>query len=164
MTRSSTAASDRARCAASPCRAHRQGVAAQIPHRWRAYPATHAVACALQGRTPRRLSRCAYSSPCTCPYSRSRQSKILTTYLVSKIHFIDYICLAGIKTEIFYLWRPYLRDPFDDHVLELAINSNAAKIITFNKKDFLEAEKLGITIQTPKEFLEEIEEAAKWQH
>ncbi len=30
-------------------------------------------------------------------------------------------------------------------------------IVTFNKKDFLEAESLGLKIQTPKEFLEEME-------
>lgn len=71
--------------------------------------------------------------------------------------FIDYICAVGVKTKIFYLWRPYLKDPFDDHVLELAINAGAESIVTFNKKDFLEAETLGIRIQTPKEFLEEME-------
>ena len=71
--------------------------------------------------------------------------------------FIDYICNVGIKTKIFYLWRPYLRDPFDDHVLELAINAGAKTIITFNKKDFREAETLGIEILTPKEFLQEME-------
>ena len=72
--------------------------------------------------------------------------------------FIDYICAVGIKTKIFYLWRPYLKDPFDDHVLEVAINSNADSIVTFNKKDFLEAQTLGMKILTPKEFLEEIQE------
>ena len=71
--------------------------------------------------------------------------------------FIDYICTVGIKSRIFYLWRPFLRDPFDDHVLELAINAGAETIVTFNKKDFREAETLGIKILTPKEFLEEIE-------
>jgi len=30
--------------------------------------------------------------------------------------FIDYICSIGNQTEIFYLWRPILKDPFDDHV------------------------------------------------
>lgn len=44
--------------------------------------------------------------------------------------FIDYICSVGIRTKIFYLWRPYLRDPVDDHVLELAINAG----INFNIK------------------------------
>lgn len=71
--------------------------------------------------------------------------------------FLNYLCKAGIKTKIFYLWRPYLKDPFDDHVLELAINAGAETIVTFNKKDFLEAESLGIKILTPKEFLEEME-------
>ena len=71
--------------------------------------------------------------------------------------YIDYICSVGIKTKIFYFWRPYLQDPFDDHVLELAINAGAETIITFNKKDFLKAESLGMKIQTPKEFLEEME-------
>ena len=71
--------------------------------------------------------------------------------------FIDYLCAVGIKTKIFYLWRPYLKDQFDDHVLELAISAGAGIIITFNKKDFLEAERLGIKLQTPKEFLEEME-------
>ena len=73
-------------------------------------------------------------------------------------NFIDYLCAVGIKTKIFYLWRPYLKDPFDDHVLEVAINSNAEVIVTFNKKDFLEAENLGMKILTPKEFLEELTE------
>ena len=73
-------------------------------------------------------------------------------------NFIDYLCKIGIKTKLFYLWRPYLKDPFDDHVLEVAIQSNAKIIVTFNKKDFLETENLGIKILTPKEFLEELKE------
>ena len=50
-----------------------------------------------------------------------------------------------------------MRDPFDDHVLELAINAGAETIVIINKKDFLKAESLGIRIKTPKEFLEEME-------
>ena len=73
-------------------------------------------------------------------------------------NFIDYICNVGVKTKIFYLWRPFLKDPFDDHVLEVAIQSNSWAIITFNKKDFQEAEYLGIKILTPKEFLEYMKE------
>ncbi len=75
--------------------------------------------------------------------------------------FLDYICSVGNKTRIFFLWRPFLRDPFDDHVLELAINSNAKTIITFNKKDFIQAESLGISILTPKEYLIHLEETVK---
>ncbi len=71
--------------------------------------------------------------------------------------FIDYLCTAGIKTRIFYLWRPYLKDQFDDHVLELAISAGAERVITYNKKGFRRAEGLGIRIQTPREFLAEME-------
>jgi putative PIN family toxin of toxin-antitoxin system len=72
--------------------------------------------------------------------------------------FINYLCAVGIKTKIFYLWRPFLKDPFDDHILEVTIQSNAKTIVTFNKKDFREAENLGLKILTPKEFLNEIAE------
>ena len=72
--------------------------------------------------------------------------------------FIDYLCAVGSKTKIFYLWRPYLKDPFDDHILEVTIHSNAQTIVTFNEKDFHEAQNLGIKIFTPKEFLEEFKE------
>lgn len=72
--------------------------------------------------------------------------------------FINYLCKIGIKTKLFYLWRPYLKDPFDDHVLEVAIQSNARTIVTYNKKDFKEAENLGLKILTPKEFLETLQE------
>ena len=72
--------------------------------------------------------------------------------------FIDYLCKVGIKTKLFYLWRPYLKDPFDDHVLEVTIQSNANIIVTYNKKDFREAEDLGIKILSPKEFLEILQE------
>ena len=71
--------------------------------------------------------------------------------------FIDYLCAVGIKTKIFYLWRPYLKDQFDDHVLELAISAGAERVVTYNRRDFLRAEDLGIKIQTPKEFLAEME-------
>ena len=71
--------------------------------------------------------------------------------------FLDYICKVGEKCEIFYLWRPFLKDPKDDFVLELAFNSESDYIITFNKKDFRGIEKLGIEALTPREFLDLIE-------
>ena len=66
---------------------------------------------------------------------------------------INYICLVGIETEIFYLWRPFLTDPKDDFVLELAFNSDADFIITYNKKDFKRVDQLGMKVLFPQEFL-----------
>ena len=72
--------------------------------------------------------------------------------------FIDYICKIAKKTPIFYLWRPFLKDPFDDHLLELAIASQRSYIITFNKKDFKNADKYGIEVITPGELFDILEE------
>ncbi len=66
--------------------------------------------------------------------------------------FIDYICQIGKKTHIHYLWRPQLKDPCDDHILELALASHSKYIVTFNKKDFRDLDQFGIKVVTPKEF------------
>lgn len=65
---------------------------------------------------------------------------------------LDYICYAGDKRTIYYLWRPYLSDPKDDMILELAVESESDIIITFNKVDFKGVDKFGIKLLTPKEF------------
>src|SRR3982750_2668621 len=57
---------------------------------------------------------------------------------------LDFLCAKANLCEIFYLWRPALRDPKDDFVLELAVESNCNFIITFNVKDFAGIEQFGI--------------------
>ena len=71
---------------------------------------------------------------------------------------LDFLCQNANLCEIFYLWRPTLRDPKDDFVLELAVESNCDYIVTFNTKDFAGAEKFGIKAIRPKEFLQIIGE------
>lgn len=69
---------------------------------------------------------------------------------------IDYICRVSRRTEVFYTWRPQLRDPDDEMVLELAIGSRADWIVTFNKRDFAGTERFGIGLLTPVELLQKI--------
>ncbi|NLV44151.1 MAG: putative toxin-antitoxin system toxin component, PIN family [Candidatus Hydrogenedentes bacterium] len=69
---------------------------------------------------------------------------------------IDYLCAQAKLTEIYYLWRPLLKDPKDDMVLEVAVASGCNHIVTFNTKDFIGAESFGIKIVTPQLFLAEI--------
>lgn len=66
---------------------------------------------------------------------------------------LDMICLLSNRCKIFYLWRPFLKDPKDDMVLELAIESQSDYIITYNKKEFKGSERFGIQTLTPKELL-----------
>lgn len=67
---------------------------------------------------------------------------------------IDYICLIGHQRTIYYLWRPFLPDPKDDMVLELAVAAECESIVTFNLKDFRGIEKFSIKAVPPKEFLQ----------
>jgi putative PIN family toxin of toxin-antitoxin system len=67
--------------------------------------------------------------------------------------FLDYLCSISEHSLIYYLWRPVLKDPYDDHILELAFASNSKYIITYNVSDFIEAEKFGIFPITPDKFL-----------
>lgn len=67
--------------------------------------------------------------------------------------FLDYLCAAGNERLIYFRWRPGLPDPDDDLVLELAVACGAAHIITHNRRDFTEAERLGVVPLSSAEFL-----------
>lgn len=71
---------------------------------------------------------------------------------------IDYLCSVANLHKIFFLWRPFLKDPKDDLVLELAVEAECEAIITFNARDFIGAEQFGIGVLAPREFLREIKE------
>jgi len=66
---------------------------------------------------------------------------------------LDYICKQSLQSPIYYLWRPILKDPEDDMVLEIAVASSADAIVTYNVKDFLPAKGFGIALASPKEIL-----------
>lgn len=70
--------------------------------------------------------------------------------------FIDFFCQIGEQQDIFFLWRPFLPDPSDDLVLEVAVAGGCDAIITVNKRHFKNVEKFGLRIIDPKEFLMEI--------
>jgi putative PIN family toxin of toxin-antitoxin system len=50
--------------------------------------------------------------------------------------FIDAVIAMTEPVESHFLWRPQLRDPADELVLEAAVNGRAAAIVTFNELDF----------------------------
>jgi predicted nucleic acid-binding protein len=71
---------------------------------------------------------------------------------------IDSLCRLSRHHDIHFLWRPYLRDPKDELVLEIAVASQSKYIITYNARDFDNVAEFGIKVMTPKEFLQEIGE------
>jgi len=71
---------------------------------------------------------------------------------------LDYLCLIGEAVKPPYLWRPMAKDPKDEMLVELAVAGDCDRIITFNKRDLADVLGLGIKLQTPGEFLQEMED------
>lgn len=73
-------------------------------------------------------------------------------------NFVDYLCGIFEWQDIYFLWRPFLPDAFDDHILEVAVASGADAIITYNRRDFSGIERFGLKLLDPKDLLTEIGE------
>ncbi len=69
---------------------------------------------------------------------------------------LDNLCRLSNHHKIYFLWRPYLTHPKDDHILELAVASGIKTIVTHNIKDFKRIKKFGVRAITPKVLLEEL--------
>lgn len=82
-----------------------------------------------------------------------RQARELGLTFADVDDVIDYLCAVAQHRSIFYLWRPFLSDPQDDLVLELAVEAEADFILTHNLRDFRGSERFGITPIAPDDFL-----------
>jgi putative PIN family toxin of toxin-antitoxin system len=71
---------------------------------------------------------------------------------------LDYVCAVADRREIFFLWRPFLKDPGDDLVLEVGVAGECDAIVTFNERDFKGAEDFGLQVVRPAKFLQMIGE------
>ena len=69
---------------------------------------------------------------------------------------LDYFCLKSEHQKIYFLWRPRLPDPNDDHLLELAVASETNLIVTYNERHFKGIASFGVRSITPKELMENI--------
>lgn len=67
--------------------------------------------------------------------------------------------LAGIIEPVttHYQWRPQLRDPADEMVLEAAANAQAQAIVTYNLRDFGPAKLFGIALLTPEQTIRQFQ-------
>jgi len=62
---------------------------------------------------------------------------------------VDGLCLLASHQQVFFAWRPFLADPDDDLVLELAVAASAPFVITHNLTDFRGSDSLGVQAITP---------------
>ena len=72
--------------------------------------------------------------------------------------FLDAVLAMTEPVESHFMWRPQLRDPADELVLEAAVNGQAGTIVTFNRRDFGDVPAtFGIEVLSPAQMLRRIE-------
>jgi len=71
---------------------------------------------------------------------------------------LDAVAAVATPVRLAFTWRPTLRDPDDDMVLETAVNGHANAIVTFNRRDFWpRIEEFGVAVWSPGEALKRLE-------
>lgn len=79
--------------------------------------------------------------------TRWQQTKPILRRMLTYIQFVP----------IYYSWRPLSPDPGDEHVIDCALNANAA-VITANLGDFRKAQaEVGLSVLSPVEFINLLE-------
>jgi predicted nucleic acid-binding protein len=70
--------------------------------------------------------------------------------------FLRFLAGNAWLQDIFFLWRPFLADPSDDMILELAFAAECKYIVTHNVRHFRGCEQLGVEVVTPGAFLKRL--------
>jgi putative PIN family toxin of toxin-antitoxin system len=89
--------------------------------------------------------------------TREDQLKVtgLTTAETNAV--LDAVVAVSTPVQLRFLWRPQLKDPADEMMLETAVNGGAQRLVTFNLRHLGQvASKFGIIALTPPDAWKEI--------
>jgi predicted nucleic acid-binding protein len=90
-----------------------------------------------------------------CRRSEHREASGLSIQQVEI--FLDAIIALAEPVPTHFLWRPQLRDPNDEMVLEAAVNGRADFLVTFNVRDYgTAAAQFGVEVLLPREAIARI--------
>ena len=71
--------------------------------------------------------------------------------------FLDGVVALAEPADVWFLWRPQLRDPGNELVLEAAVNGRADAIVGFNRRDLgLAPKRFGVAFMSPGDALRRI--------
>ncbi|PSB05270.1 putative toxin-antitoxin system toxin component, PIN family [Merismopedia glauca] len=95
------------------------------------------------------------SIPLVLEYQEVLHRELPNLYITAEDieNLVAFHCSVATRHQIFFLWRPYLPDPKDDMVLELAVKARCDSIVTYNTRDFVGLERFGLTAIGPVELL-----------
>jgi putative PIN family toxin of toxin-antitoxin system len=82
-----------------------------------------------------------------------RDASKLNLSLQDVDELLNAICARAEQFLLSNEWQPILPDPDDEPLVQLAIESNAMRIITHNVRDLKPGERLGIELLNPRHFL-----------
>jgi predicted nucleic acid-binding protein len=72
---------------------------------------------------------------------------------------LDAVVSVAEPVRLAFLWRPLLRDPDDDMVMEAAVNGQADMLVTFNRRHFgMIGERFGVRVCSPGEAVRDLEQ------
>lgn len=66
------------------------------------------------------------------------------------VQFVDALAALAEPVASHFIWRPQLKDPADEMVLEAAVNGRAHAIVSFNRRDYGAApDRFGLRVLRP---------------
>ena len=75
---------------------------------------------------------------------------------------LDALAKVAVPVPLWFLWRPRLKDPADEMVLETAVNGVADRLVTFNVRHLADAAaEFGVRVLRPGAAWREIRDAKK---
>lgn len=67
--------------------------------------------------------------------------------------FLDDLTACARRISVPFRLRPFVSDPDDEFIAELAVLGGADYLVTFNKRDFMAVTRFGTALATPGEFM-----------
>ena len=85
-----------------------------------------------------------------------RQAPELGLSLEDVDELLNAVCARAEECLLSHAWQPILSDPDDEPLVQLAVESDAFRIVSHNVRHLLPATSLGVELLRPREFLDKL--------
>jgi putative PIN family toxin of toxin-antitoxin system len=112
------------------------------------------IRCCLQGKYQPLMGNTLFLEYESVIFREEIRTKCILTE-TEILTLLESLMHVSLWIDVYYLWRPNLRDESDNHLTELAIAANAQIIATKNVKDFLNSELIfpNLSILKPEQII-----------